>query len=153
MSSSQFQIQGGRNIVNNFIVVGATQSLFCIFIASIGVLNVMLTNVSRRTHEFAIRIAMGARQEEILAIVLAEGIFVGLIGAAIGLVVAVLVAPLIGDIMSKSIREMAHLVPIISLKGLLIPLAVCGICSLAAGLIPAFKVRKVDILCALRENL
>jgi ABC-type antimicrobial peptide transport system permease subunit len=153
LSSSQFQIQGGRNIVNNFIVVGATQSLFCIFIASIGVLNVMLTNVSRRTHEFAIRIAMGARQEEILTIVLAEGMFVGLIGAAIGLVVAVLVAPLIGDIMSKSIREMAHLVPIISLKGLLIPLAVCGICSLAAGLIPAFKVRKVDILCALRENL
>jgi putative ABC transport system permease protein len=153
MSSSQFQIQSGRNIVNNFIVVGATQSLFCIFIASIGVLNVMLTNVSRRTHEFAIRIAMGARQEEILTIVLAEGIFVGLIGAAIGLIIAILVAPLIGDIMSKGIREMAHLSPIISLKGLLIPLAVCGICSLVAGLIPALKVRKVDILSALRENL
>jgi ABC-type lipoprotein release transport system permease subunit len=153
LSSSQFQIQSGRNIVNNFIVVGATQSLFCVFIASIGVLNVMLTNVSRRTHEFAIRIAMGARQEEILVIVLAEGIFVGLIGAAIGLVIAVLVAPLIGSVMSKGIREMAHLSPIISLKGFLIPLAVCGICSLVAGLIPALKVRKVDILTALRENL
>jgi ABC-type antimicrobial peptide transport system permease subunit len=153
MSSSQFQIQSGRNIVNNFIVVGATQSLFCIFIASIGVLNVMLTNVSRRTHEFAIRIAMGARQEEILIIVLAEGIFVGLIGAAVGLVAAVLTAPIIGDIMSKGIREMAHLSPVISLKGLLIPFAVCGVCSLVAGLIPALKVRKVDILSALRENL
>lgn len=153
MSSSQFQIQSGRNIVNNFIVVGTTQSLFCIFIASIGVLNVMLTNVSRRTHEFAIRIAMGARQEEILTIVLAEGIFVGLIGAAIGLMIAILTAPLIGDIMSKGIREMAHLVPVFSLKGILAPLAICGICSLVAGLIPALKVRKVDILSALRENL
>jgi putative ABC transport system permease protein len=153
MSSSQFQIQSGRNIVNNFIVVGAAQSMFCIFIASIGVLNVMLTNVSRRTHEFAIRIAMGARQEEILTIVLAEGIFVGLIGATIGLIIAILAAPLIGNIMSKGIKEMAHLYPVISLKGLLLPLAVCGICSLVAGLIPALKVRKVDILSALRETL
>ncbi len=153
LSSSQFQIQSGRNIVNNFIVVGATQSVFCIFIASIGVLNVMLTNVSRRTHEFAIRIAMGARQEEILTIVLAEGLFVGLMGAAIGLLIAILTAPIIGNIMSKGIKEMAHLSPVISLKGLLLPLAVCGICSLVAGLIPALKVRKVDILSALRENL
>ena len=153
MSSSQFQIQSGRNIVNNFIVVGATQSMFAIFIASIGVLNVMLTNVSRRTYEFAIRIAMGASQEEILKIVLAEGIFVGLIGAAIGLVIALLVAPVIGNIMSKGIKEMAHLYPVISMKGILIPLAICGICSLIAGLIPALKVRKVDILSALRENI
>ena len=153
MSSSQFQIQSGRNIVNNFIIVGATQSMFAIFIASIGVLNVMLTNVSRRTHEFAIRIAMGASQEEILIIVLTEGIFVGLIGAAIGLIIALLAAPLIGHLMSQGIKEMAHLYPVISLKGFLLPLAVCGICSLVAGLIPALKVRKVDILSALRENL
>jgi ABC-type antimicrobial peptide transport system permease subunit len=152
MSSSQFQIQSGRNIVHTFIMVGAIQSLFCIFIASIGVLNVMLTNVARRTHEFAIRIAMGARQQEILIIVLAEGIFVGLIGAALGLVIAVAIAPLIGGVMSKGIREMAHLSPIISVRGFIIPLATCGLCSLIAGLIPAFKIRKVDILSALREN-
>lgn len=48
---------------------------------------------------------------------------------------------------------MAHLYPVISLKGLLLPLAVRGICNLVAGLIPALKVRKVDILSALRENL
>jgi ABC-type antimicrobial peptide transport system permease subunit len=153
LSSSQFQIQSGKNIINNFIVVGATQSLFCVFIASIGVLNVMLTNVARRTHEFAIRIAMGARQQDILIIVLAEGIFVGLIGAAIGLVIAVAIAPILGGVMSKGIREMAHLSPIISLRGFLIPLAICGICSLIAGLIPALKIRKVDILSALRENV
>jgi ABC-type antimicrobial peptide transport system permease subunit len=153
MSSSQSQIQSGKNIINNFIVVGVTQSLFCVFIASIGVLNVMLTNVARRTHEFAIRIAMGARQQEILVIVLAEAIFVGLIGAAIGLIIAVTIAPIIGVMMSKGIREMAHLSPIISLRGFLLPLAICGICSLVAGIIPALKIRKVDILSALRENL
>jgi putative ABC transport system permease protein len=153
LSSSQFQIQSGRNIVHTFVVVGATQSLFCILIASIGVLNVMLTNVSRRTHEFAIRIAMGARQQEILTIVLSESIFVGLIGAAIGLIIALFSAPIISGIMSRGIREMTHLTPAISLKGILTPLLLCGICSLIAGVIPALKVRRVDILSALRENL
>lgn len=153
LSSKQFQIQSGRKIVNTFIVVGTTQSIFCIFIASIGVLNVMLTNVARRTHEFAIRITMGAKQREILLVVLAESICIGLLGALIGLILAILGAPFIGDLMASGIQEAAQLKPDISLKGIVQPLLICGISSLAAGLIPALKVRNVDILAALRKNV
>lgn len=153
LSSKQFQIQSGRKIVNTFIVVGTTQSIFCIFIASIGVLNVMLTNVARRTHEFAIRITMGARQRDILMIVLAESICVGLLGALIGLFLAIIGAPLIGDLMASGIEEAAQLKPDISLKGIIQPLLICGLCSLIAGVIPALKVRNVDILAALRKNV
>ncbi len=153
LSSKQFQIQSGRKIVNTFIVVGTTQSIFCIFIASIGVLNVMLTNVARRTHEFAIRITMGAKQREILLVVLAESICIGLLGALIGLMLAVIGAPFIGDLMAAGIEEASQLKPDFSLKGILQPLLICGLSSLAAGLIPAMKVRNVDILAALRKNV
>lgn len=153
LSSKQFQIQSGRKIVKTFIVVGTTQSIFCIFIASIGVLNVMLTNVARRTHEFAIRITMGARQRDILLVVLAESICVGLLGALIGLLLAVVAAPIIGDLMASGIQEASQLEPKISLKGIIEPLLICGLCSLIAGVIPALKVRNVDILAALRKNV
>jgi putative ABC transport system permease protein len=153
LSSKQYQIQSGRKIVRTFIVVGTTQSIFCIFIASIGVLNVMLTNVARRTHEFAIRIAMGARQRDILMVVLAESICVGLLGAFIGLLLAVFIAPIIGDLMASGIQEASQLQPDISLKGMVQPLLICGLCSLFAGVIPALKVRNVDILAALRKNV
>jgi len=153
MSSQQFQIQSGRKIVKTFIVVGTTQSIFCILIASIGVLNVMLTNVSRRTHEFAIRVVMGARQREILMVVLAESICIGLLGAFAGLVVAVVAAPAVAGLMSEGIAEAAQLQPDISFRGILIPVLICGLCSLVAGVIPALKLRKIDILAALRANV
>lgn len=111
LDSTQFQIQSGKKIVNNFIVVGTAQSLFCIIIASIGILNVMLTNVARRTHEFAIRIAMGANRRDILLVVLSESIFIGLFGALIGLVLAVIIAPFLGDIMASGIQEASKLKP------------------------------------------
>jgi putative ABC transport system permease protein len=152
LSSTQFQIQSSRKIVKNFIVVGTTQSLFCIMIASIGVLNVMLTNVARRTREFAIRIAMGARHKDILMVVLTESLFIGLCGALTGLFLALATAPFIGNLMAAGIAEATHLSPQISLKGILLPLLICGACSLIAGVIPALKVRQMDILSALRND-
>lgn len=153
LDSSQFQIQSGKKIVSNFIVVGTAQSLFCILIASIGILNVMLTNVTRRTHEFAIRIAMGANRKDILLVVLSESIFIGLVGAFVGLVVAVLVAPLLGDLMASGIQDASKLKPVFSMNGFLLPLLTCGLSSLSAGLIPALKARRLDILSALRMNI
>lgn len=153
LDSTQFQIQSGKKIVNNFIVVGTAQSLFCIIIASIGILNVMLTNVARRTHEFAIRIAMGANRRDILLVVLSESIFIGLFGAFIGLVLAVIIAPFLGDIMASGIQEASKLKPDFSMNGFILPLLTCGVSSLIAGLIPALKARKLDILSALRLNM
>ncbi len=153
LDSSQFQIQSGKKIVNNFIVVGTAQSLFCIVIASIGILNVMLTNVARRTHEFAIRIVMGANRRDILFVVLSESIFIGLVGAFLGLVVAVLIAPILGDVMASGIQEASKLKPDYTMNGFLIPLMTCGLSSLVAGLIPAIKARKLDILSALRASM
>ena len=98
-------LRRGKKIVNNFIAIGATQAFFCILIASIGVLNVMLTNVARRSHEYALRVAMGARKGEVLLLVLGESLFLGLVGAMLGVAAAVLLAPHVSSLFSMQIPE------------------------------------------------
>lgn len=152
LDSTQFALERGKRIINKFMGVGLIQALFCIFIASIGVLNVMLTNVSRRSHEFAIRVAMGATKNEILLAVMMESLLLGLFGAMLGIVAAIALAPHLGSLLSSQIPEVSGLSPVFNLAGVVLPFVICGICSLAAGSIPALRVRRLDILSALRHE-
>lgn len=80
LSSSQFKIQKSRSIVANFMMYGQVQAFFCIAIAFVGVMNVMLTNTARRSNEFAVRLSMGARHYELLTMVLLESSLLGIAG-------------------------------------------------------------------------
>jgi len=56
-----------------------------VFLAAIGVYGVISYTVEQRTHEFGIRATLGARDADILRLVLREGFLVTLIGLAIGI--------------------------------------------------------------------
>ena len=150
LSSSQFSIEKSKNIVANFMAFGAAQAMFCIIVASVGVLNVMLTNVAHRMHEFSIRISMGATKNEILRSVVLESCLIAMLGALCGVVVAIISAPYLGHVISMRIPEAARLRPVYTFGGLVYPFVVCGICGLIAGVLPAIRVRRLDVLAALR---
>ena len=152
LSSSQFKIQKSRSIVANFMTYGQVEALFCIGIAFVGVINVMLTNTARRSREFAIRISMGASHNEILAAVLTESFLLGILGAMIGVALAVFFAPYGCRLMQSNIKEIDRLLPYYGFKGFVYPILVCGLAGLIAGVIPAVKVRRLDILASLRNN-
>lgn len=152
LSSSQFAIKKRKNIVSNFMVFGAIQSIFSIVVASIGIVNVMLANVVRRSKEFAVRIAMGAYTKDIAIIVISESFLLGIIGAGIGVLMAIILAPVVSHYISAVIPEASNLKPIISMHGILAPIAVCGLSGLIAGIIPAFRACKVDVLAVLRAE-
>jgi len=152
LSSSQFKIQKRKQIVSNFMVLGTSQSLFCIIVASMGIVNVMLANVVRRMREFAIRVAMGANQRDIVILVLCESFMLGFLGAVIGIVIAAIISPPLCELISSKIREASQLKPLIGMKGISVPLAVCSISGLIAGIIPAIRARRMDILSVLRAE-
>jgi predicted permease len=60
-------------------------ALIAAFLACIGVYGVMSYLVALRTSEIGIRLALGARREQVLALILREGSSIALIGVVIGL--------------------------------------------------------------------
>jgi putative ABC transport system permease protein len=67
-------------------------SLIALFVASIGIMNTLITSVVERTREIGILKAVGATRGQVLGIFLTEGAAIGSLGSALGLALARLLA-------------------------------------------------------------
>jgi len=63
-------------------------AVISLVVGGIGVMNIMLVSVSERTHEIGIRMAVGARQNDILQQFLIESVLVCLIGGLVGILLS-----------------------------------------------------------------
>jgi ABC-type antimicrobial peptide transport system permease subunit len=113
-----------------------------LFVAAIGLFGLMSYNVSRRTREIGIRMAMGAQRREVLDLVLRESMWLVAIGIAIG-VAASLAA---GRLVASQLFGLEPHDPTTMLSGIVVMLGV----SAAAGYLPARRAARVDPMVALR---
>src|SRR6185436_3105544 len=103
---------------------------------------VMACEVSQRTNEFGVRVALGAQRADVLKLVLKKGMRLTFVGIAIGLAGMVAITRLI----STQLYEVKTTDPLtLSVVGIVLT----AVAFLACGM-PAYRATKVDPMTALR---
>jgi len=113
-----------------------------LLISSVGIYGVISFAVSRQTKEIGIRMALGAKRSEVLAMVLEQGLTLTLVGSAIGLGLALL--------LSRTAASFLYGVsPTDPITFIAVP-ALLLLIALVACLVPARRAASLDPLRALR---
>ncbi|MGH9735545.1 MAG: ADOP family duplicated permease [Candidatus Acidiferrales bacterium] len=136
--SNSFVLAEGRLLT---VLVGGFTAL-ALLLAVIGIYGILSYFVSRQTHEIGVRIALGARKNDVLRIVLSEGLRLALIGLTLGIAGAFAVTRLLSSLLFEV--EPTDLVTFTAASVILAGAA------LAACYIPARRAANVDPMEALR---
>jgi len=134
--------------VTSGVRVGATLmswlGVFALLLAGIGLHALIAYHVSQRGPEFGVRMALGARREDILTLVLGEGWRIVLAGLGLGLPLAVA----LGAVMTATMFGVVRPDPL-ALAGVLALLVGGAVLALAA---PAWRASRLDPVEALRRD-
>jgi predicted permease len=121
-----------------------TFGVLALLLATVGVYGLKAYDVSRRTREIGIRIALGATPGDVARLLLAEGGRT----AAVGLSAGLLLAAGIGKLASGLLYRVSPFDPIV----MAVAAAVLTLASLAASYIPAQRATRIAPLDALRTE-
>lgn len=128
-----------------FLIAMASISLF---VAGIGIMNIMLVSVTERTREIGLRKALGATDRDILSQFLYEAVFLTAIGGLIGIVLGTGLSFLISIALSKGLGVNWKFV--FPLSGVFLGLVVSTLVGLIFGGYPARQASKKSPIEALR---
>ena len=126
------------------LVLLAAFALLALVLSAAGVYGVMSYGVSQRTREIGIRLALGARGGDVLAMILGGVTRVLAIGILLGLVAAALLT----RTLDSFLYGVAALDP---LTFAVVP-AIIAIVGLVAGAVPAVRAARVDPLASMRAD-
>ncbi|OEC88876.1 MULTISPECIES: ABC transporter permease [Methanobacterium] len=132
------------------LFVGAIAGV-ALLVGVISIVNIMLVNVSERTREIGVLKAIGFKNREILSSILTEAGLLGLLSAIVGVVVAAVILEL--GIMFFAPQYGISGIKLTQMLPLWLVAAVIGgatILSVLAGLYPAWRASKLNVVEALR---
>lgn len=118
-----------------------------IIVGGIGIMNIMLVSVSERIKETGIRMALGAKNRNIILQFLIEGIMITILSGIIGILLASLATNIINIFMSNQEYDFELIINFITMVKIII---FCGIIGIVFGIYPAIKAGKLDPVEALK---
>jgi len=135
ISASYFGQRIGGSFLGLFGLIALT-------LAAIGLYGVLAYTVSQRSREVGIRMALGASRQNVLALIVGQGVRLAAIGLGIGLAIAFAVTRLMRALLlDVSPTDISVIVGVSALLALV---------AIAASLIPAYRATKIDPILAIR---
>ena len=139
------QIAGGSRSGPRFVLVlSGVFAALALALAAIGTYGVIAYSVVQRMHEFGLRIALGARNHDLFAMVLTQGLRLAGIGIAIGLGLSWALGQLVGNLLygvnphDPSTFAVAAMVALVA--------------AMIACFLPARRATQVDPMISLRAE-
>lgn len=120
-------------------------AVMALLLAAVGLFGVMAHGASMRSHEFGIRLALGARRLDITSNVVRESLGITMVGAAIGFIASIPLAIMFGSAFLRSITWRDP-IPVLLVVGVLAAVGVL------ATLLPALRISQIDPVNALRQE-
>ncbi|KXZ66993.1 MacB family efflux pump subunit [Acinetobacter venetianus] len=121
-------------------------AVISLVVGGIGVMNIMLVSVTERTQEIGVRMAVGARQSDILQQFLIEAILVCLLGGVLGVLLSLGIGQIIGHF-AKGIIEMSY-----STTSIVAAFVCSSLIGIVFGFLPARNAAQLDPVAALARE-
>ena len=123
------------------LLLGAIASI-SLLVGGIGIMNIMLVSVTERTREIGIRMAIGARERDILLQFLLEAFVISIVGCVIGILMGVGGAMLV--------KSFTGTVAVVTTQSISLAFAVAASVGIFFGFYPARKAARLNPIEALR---
>jgi len=151
--ADDFTVISQQDTLNAATSVSDTLTIFLggiagisLMVGGIGIMNIMLTTVTERTHEIGLRKAIGARRRDILLQFLVESMVLSLMGGLIGVAVGWGISQLMGKIQIAG----SSITPVIGLDSVLLATLFSLAVGLFFGIYPATRASRLQPVEALR---
>jgi putative ABC transport system permease protein len=127
----------------NTVLIGIFAAL-ALVLASVGLYGVVSYVTAQRRREFAIRLAVGAKASDVLALVLKQGFWLALVGLVLGLTLSA--------VSTRALGTMLHGVTAWDTWTYLAVSGLMMVVVLAASFVPAWQASRLDPRVALQQQ-
>ena len=125
------------------IVLGAIAGI-SLLVGGIGIMNIMLANVTERIREIGIRRAIGAKKVHIVGQFLIETLVLSFFGGLIGIACGVL--------LPWAITQITEMPTLVTSGSIMLAFGISACIGITFGLYPAYKAASLDPIKALRHD-
>jgi len=131
-----------QEAARTFSLLLAAMATVSLMVGGIGIMNVMLVSVTERTREIGVRLAVGAKQRDIVSQFLLEAVFISAGGGLAGIVIGILTIPFAAAL-NQGVALLLH-------SSIPLAFGVAVFVGVVFGLYPAIRASQLDPIEALR---